>query len=370
MGKESIKVLHIDTEMSWRGGQQQAAYLIEAMHHDSYQTSLVCQPDSAIARFCRDKGLPFLPVRMLGEMDVIAGFRIARFCRKHGFTILHLHSSHALAIGLWAKLFYSRLKLIAVRRVDFHIQKNWLSQIKYNTRWLDRIVCISDAIRQVLIEDGIPAEKLLTIHSGIDIHKFDQQQPSADLKRQLGIPPDHIVVGTVAAMVGHKDYPNLLHAAKIVAANQKNVTFCAVGDGPLKNPILELAKQLELGNRFIFAGFQKDTGSFLKMFDIFVLASRLEGLGTSILDAQSMGLPIVACQTGGIPEIVRHEQNGLLVPRKDAAALAEAILKLTRNEVLRIQFGNRSLQTVRVFEIKNTVAKNIELYQQLMKALN
>jgi glycosyltransferase involved in cell wall biosynthesis len=278
-----------------------------------------------------------------------------------------LHSSHALAIGLWAKLFYSGLKLIAVRRVDFHIKKNWLSQIKYRTRKLDRIVCISEAIRQVLLADGIPAEKLVTIHSGIDIHKFDHQHSSTNLKEQFGIPANHIVVGTIAAMVGHKDYPNLLNAAKIVIENQEDVTFIAVGDGSLKNSILELAEKLALGNRFIFAGFQKDIGSFLKIFDIFVLASRLEGLGTSILDAQSVGLPIVACQTGGISEIVWHEQNGLLAPRKDAAALAQAILQLTGSENLRKQFGSRSLQTVRAFDIKTTIAKNIELYEHLMK---
>lgn len=367
MGKESIKVLHIDTEQGWRGGQQQVTYLLSAMVADGYETALVCQPQSHIQNYCLEKGLPHFPIRMFGEIDFIAGLRIAWLCRKKGYTILHLHSAHALAIGLWAKLFCPSIKLIAVRRVDFHLKKNKFSQVKYRTMLLDKIVCISEGIKKVLIQDGIPETKIVTIHSGIDIHKFDHYQSGADLKQKYGIPANQILVGTIAVMVGHKDYPNLLNAAKIVIESQENVTFCAVGDGPLKKSILELAHKLELGKRFIFAGFQNDIGSFLNMFDIFVLASRLEGLGTSILDAQSVGLPIVACHAGGIPEIVWHEQNGLLVPRKDAAALAQAILKLTRDEELRKKLGSQSLQTVGAFDIKNTVAKNMELYQLLMK---
>ncbi len=344
MGKAAIRVLHIDSEKSWRGGQQQAAYLIEAMHNDGYRTALVGQPHSAIGDFCRTKGLPFFPLRMWGELDFIAGVRIARLCRKHGFNILHLHSSHALAIGLWAKLIYSKVKLIAVRRVDFHIQKNWLSRVKYTTYWVDRIVCISAAIRQVLLEDGVPAEKLVTIRSGIDIHKFDQITPPADFRNRWGIPPHHLLVGTIAAMVGHKDYPNLLNAAKIVIENQNNVTFCAVGDGPSKNSILELANRLALGKRFILTGFQKDIGNFLKSFDIFVMASKKEGLGTSLLDAQAVGLPIVACESGGIPEIIEHGHNGWLVPAQDEKALAEAIIKLISDESLKKKLGQNALQ--------------------------
>lgn len=366
MGKEAIKVLHIDTEKGWRGGQQQAAYLIEAMHNDGYQTALVGQPDSAIGDFCRAKGLPFYSLRMLGEMDIIAGFRIARLCRKHGFTILHLHSSHGLAIGLWAKLFYSRVKLIAVRRVDFHIQKNWLSQVKYSTRLLDRIVCISEAIRQVVIADGIPAEKLVTIHSGIDIHKFDHIQPPADFKAKLGIPPDHVLIGTIAAIAGHKDYPNLLQTAKLVCEKLDRVTFCAVGDGPESEKILKLANELGIDQRFVFAGYRKDIGSFLKSFDIFVLASKKEGLGTSLLDAQAVGLPIVTCESGGIPEIIEQGHNGLLVPAQDEKALAEGIIKLISDEQLRKKLGQNALRSVKKFDIQFTVQHNIQLYEKLV----
>jgi len=366
MGKESIKVLHIDTEKSWRGGQQQVAYLLEAMWSKGYQTALVCQPQSQIQKYCAERKFPHFPIRMFSEVDFIAGMRIGWLCRKNGYKILHLHSGHALAIGLWAKLFYPKLKLIAVRRVDFHINKNWFSRLKYKTRLLNKIICISEAIKKVLIEDGIPLEKMVTIHSGVDIHKFDGVAPDRNLKQRDEIPSDHLIVGTVAAMVGHKDYPNLLQAARIVIDRQDKITFCAVGDGSKKSSILDLARELGLGKRFVFAGFQKDIGQFLKLFDIFVLASHLEGLGTSLLDAKAVGLPVIACDTGGISEAVIHGKDGLLTPPKNEHALAEAILMLANDSELRQKLGANAQETVKRFDIQNTVNKNLLLYEDVL----
>jgi glycosyltransferase involved in cell wall biosynthesis len=366
MGKEAIRVLHIDTERGWRGGQQQVVYLLNAMYENGNSTELICQPNSEIEKHCVSKGLPCQPVKMCGEADFVAGLKIAHYSKKNNFNILHLHSAHALGIGIWAKIFYSRLKLIAVRRVDFHIKKNWLSQFKYNTTGLDKIVCISDGIKQVLIEDGIPLEKLITIHSGIDLHKFEEAVPGEDFKQQLGITEHDILIGTVAAMVDHKDYPNLLKAARIVIDKHNSVTFCAVGDGDDKNKILKLAEDLSLGNKFIFAGFRDDIGKFLKSFDIFVLTSKLEGMGTSILDAQAVGLPIVACETGGIPDIISHNQNGLLVPPSNEKALAEAISILIEKPKLRQKLAKKALETVKRFDIQRTVKKSIKLYQEIL----
>lgn len=367
MGTAAIKVLHIDSESGWRGGQQQAAYLLQAMHRQGFRTGLVAPPNSALGHFSRDNSLTFFPLRMLGELDALAGYHVARLCRQHGFRILHLHSSHALAIGLWAKLFYSNLKLIAVRRVDFHIRRHWFSRFKYNSRRLDRIVCISQAIRQILIEDGIPTEKLITIYSGIDIHKFDHLTVPVDFKAKLGIPADHIVIGTIAAMAGHKDYPTLLRAARIVCDTLEHVTFCAVGDGSQREMIRRLQNEWGLTGRFILPGYRSDIGHFLKSFDIFVLASKQEGLGTSLLDAQAVGLPAVACHSGGIPEIIEHGQNGWLVPAQDEQALAAALIKLATAPELRAILGQRAQESVKKFDIKYTIEQNLQLYEDLIR---
>ncbi|MBC8182678.1 glycosyltransferase family 4 protein [candidate division KSB1 bacterium] len=366
MKTNSIKILHIDTGKSWRGGQQQAIYLFNALHEKGYKTALVCNPQSPLEKYCQENNLPLYPISMKGEVDFVAGLKIALICKKRGYNILHLHSSHALATGLWAKLFYPKLKLIAVRRVDFDIKKNWFSQYKYNTNKVDKIVCISEAIKKVLLKNNIPDEKLITIRSGINIHKFERVKFDENFKSELKIPENHIIVGTIAALTGHKDYPNLLKAAKIVLQKFANVTFIALGDGPQKEKIFRLTEAMKLQNNFVFMGFQKNIGLYLKMFNIFVSASKLEGLGTSILDAQAVGLPIAACKTGGVPEAVKHNYNGLLVPPGDSVALAEAISTLVSDEKTRMKYGKNALNFVKKFDIKNTVKKNIELYESML----
>lgn len=363
---KNIRVLHIDSERTWRGGQQQAAYLLEGMHKQGYRTALVCRPGSEFENYCHANGLPVFSVSMRGEIDFYCGYKIARICKKHGYNILHLHSAHAISTGLWAKFFNRSLILIGVRRVDFHIRKNALSRFKYKTPMLDRLVCISKKIYEVAKEDGIPEDKLRTIYSGVDLKKFDRDFPDPAFRQDFGIPRNHTVVGTVAAMAWHKDYPNLLRAAKKVLDRQNDITFCAVGSGPDEKEILDLKDELSLGDRFILTGFRTDVGRFLKNYDIFVHASSMEGLGTSILDAQGVGLPVIGSYAGGIPEIIQHRINGLLVPIGNPDAFSESILELVNNQALREALGRKGKETVEQFSIANTIKHNLNLYREIM----
>lgn len=364
--KRDIRVLHIDTERGWRGGQQQVAYLVKKMVDMGFHTAVVCKPRSKFHSYCQSGKIPHFTIEMRNELDFVSGFKIASLCRKFKFDILHLHSAHALSLGLWAKLFYKRLKLTAVRRVAFPIKKNPISQFKYKNDHLDRIVSISDGIKRVLIEDGVPKDKIVTIRSGVDLGRFDSVSPPRDFRKSLGIPEGDILIGTIAAITKEKGYPNLIRAAKIVLDRAENVTFLAVGDGPDEEEVQDLAGSLNLGGEFIFAGFREDVGDFFKSFDIFVLASKMEGLGTSVLDAQAVGLPIVATTAGGIPEMIINGRNGLLVPPEDEASLADAILRLIGDEKLRQKMGENAKEEVKKFSIDKTIQENIDLYREIL----
>lgn len=257
------------------------------------------------------------------------------------------------------------LSLVVTRRVDFPVGRSLLSRMKYSPRRLDRIVCISEAIREVLVAGGISPGNLAVIHSGVDLDRFASVPRSPKLREDLGIPPDHTVVGTVAAMAAHKDYPTLVDAAAEVACAEESVTFCAVGDGPLRERIESLARQRALGRRFLFCGFQENVGPYLRLFDIFVVASRTEGLGTSLIDALAAGLPVVATRAGGIGEIVADGTNGLLVPSQDAGALAQAILALVRDQSLRARLASHARASVERFDIARTVKSYVALYREL-----
>jgi len=357
---------HVDSEMSWRGGQQQLCYLAGGLIKKGYPVTLFVKEGSEIENRLKKTGIRRVSVPMKGELDFLSGRRIADDSRKAGIDLLHLHSAHALSIGLWAKLFYPRIRLVASRRVDFHIKGGIFGKLKYANSYIERIICISGRIRQVLLGDGIPEKKLTLIHSGIDIHRYRDTVLPEGFKSGLGIPDHHLVIGTVAAMAWHKDYPTLLKAARMVLDKADRVTFCAVGDGPDEPKIKALANSLGLGGRFVFTGFRADLGNFFKLFDIFVLSSRLEGLGTSILDAQAVGLPVVASNTGGIPEAVRHDENGLLFPAENPRALADALIEAIKNKELRRRLGERARQTVTAFDIHRTIDQHMQLYKEIL----
>jgi glycosyltransferase involved in cell wall biosynthesis len=359
-------VLHIDTERTWRGGQQQAAWLLEGMLARGWPAAVVCPPGSILEDRGRARSWPVHTVPMHGELDVAAGHRIARIARDGGLSILHAHSSHALALGLWARLFDRRLRLVASRRVDFPIRGHFLSRLKYSTGTLDRIICISAAVRAQLLADGVPPGKLVVIPSGVDTRRFAGVRPPPHFRRSLGIPSGHLVIGTVAALADHKDYPTLLRAARIVLDKEPDISFVAVGDGPLHKEIAALARELGLGKRFLFQGFREDVGRYLKVFDVFVLASKTEGLGTSVLDAQALGLPVAACRAGGIPEIVTDRETGLLVPPGEPDALAAALLELAHDPELRAKLGAQAKKAVQEHDVSRTVESHLELYRTLM----
>jgi glycosyltransferase involved in cell wall biosynthesis len=361
MAADAIKVLHIDCSHEWRGGQQQASYLVQAMTAQGFHTAMACPAKSPLADFCTSNHIKHFPFQIKSEFDVSAATKLARMCHDNEYQILHAHDAHALAVASMAKLFFSSLIVIAARRVDFHVKKPIIGAYKYTNRRVNHIITVSEKIRDILIEDGVPAEKITTVHSGIDIHKFDHIQKTT-IREEFGIPSDHFVLGTVAAIAGHKDYPTLLRAAKIVTEQDEHITFIAVGKGPDEDSVKSMADELSV-KRFHFAGFRPDVGEFLKTFDAFVLSSKTEGLGTSLLDAQAVGLPIVATAAGGIPEIVHDGVNGVLAPIQNPEALAEKIMQLKKDKELQSKFSKNALQQVKAFDVSETVRKTINVYK-------
>jgi len=363
MAENPINVLHVDAGREWRGGQQQVVYLLEGLVRRHIKTALVCQPGFPLENYCRENNLPMIPQQMTSEFDLRSAWKLARICRQKGYHILHAHCAHSLSAAILAKCFYRKVILIASRRVDFHVRKPIIGAFKYSNAFVDKIICVSDAIRHILIKDGVPAKKLTTIHSGIDLYKFDSAHPNG-LREELNIPGNHLIVGTVAALADHKDYPTLLRAAHQIIKQRDNVTFIAVGDGPERESLFQLKKELNLGERFLFTGFRQDIGRFFKTFDVFVLSSKTEGLGTSVLDAQAIGCPVVATQAGGIPELVEHEKTGVLVPVQNAKALAQALLEFIDQPEKRQHLSENAITFVRQFDKSQTVKLTMNVYRE------
>jgi glycosyltransferase involved in cell wall biosynthesis len=360
-------ILHIDDQITWRGGQSQVLHLLRGLSQRGHHVELVSQPKSILGERARQNGITVHDVRMRGEADIFAARQISRVVRTGKYDIVHMHTAHAHTLGAIACACNHSPKCIVARRVDFPINSGplGLARLKYFFR-IDAYIAVCEAVKKVLVAGGINPKKIFVVHSGAVPPKAAAEK---DVRRELGILPDENVVGTVGALVDHKGQRYLIEAAPLVLAKCPKTIFVIVGGGELEADLRNLAARLRVEKAIIFTGYQEFAGSYLNEFDIFAAPSHMDGLNNSVVEAMMMGKPVVGASAGGIPEIIEHERSGVLVPAKEPAALAAAILDLLSHpEKARMlaQAGQRRANAH--FTTDHMVDGTILVYQRIMEA--
>lgn len=357
-----MRILHLDEQRGWRGGEQQASYLVRGLAQRGHEVHIAGRSGGEF--ITRDHGAELAGVHAFpfaGEADLYTAYALARLVRREGIHILHAHTSHTHTLACLARRVAKCGRVVVSRRVDFAPSRGLWSRMKY--RWPDRYIAISNAIADVLYAAGVPPDAVKVVHSAIDPHRFDV--PPLDT-RSLGLPEDAAVLGNVAALVGHKDQATLLHAMARVAPAWPQAHLVIAGDGPLRAALEALRDRLALGGRVHFLGYRDDIPRLLRTLDIFVMSSKEEGLGTSVLDAMACGVPVVATAGGGIPEMVRHDTTGWLAPVGDAEALARGIVTLGRDPALCKRLATAAAAMVHEeFHVDRMVAGNEAVYDEL-----
>ena len=245
------------------------------------------------------EGLELIPIAPRTEVDLSAAWRLARVVKKLRPDVVHAHDPHGIAMSALALSFAGGAPapvLIASRRVDFHLKGNSLSRWKY--RQVDCFVAASEMIRQMLVADGIPAGRTVTVHEGIDVEHVAAAE-AVNLHKLLWLPHQAPVVGNVAALVPHKGQRYLVDAAHLVVQEVPDARFVILGEGELRDHLERQVREYRLEKHVFLPGFRTDVLGCIKAFDLFVMSSVTEGLGTSLLDAMACGKAIVATDTGG-----------------------------------------------------------------------
>jgi glycosyltransferase involved in cell wall biosynthesis len=359
-----LSLFHIDAGKEWRGGQRQSLFLVKELRKKGYPVHFVLQPGSPLHQKAVEAELPVLPLRLKGEADLWAVLRLSWAMRRRKCRLVHFHDAHALAVGAAAAR-RARVPLRFIsRRVDFPVGQNPLSRRKY-TKDVDAIIAISEGVRKVLLDSGIPGSLIQVIPSGIDFGPFEEVASRDFLRREFAFTPEDFLVGIVAALEDHKGHTYLLQASKILKAEAPKIKVIVVGTGSLRLELDRQSHDLGVDDIVFFLGFREDIPRIMASLDLFVLSSHHEGLGSSLLDAMASRLPVVATQAGGIPEIVLNNLTGLLVPPRDPAALARAILALYRDRELRGRLAERGYEAVRrKFSAEAMADKTIDLYEE------
>ena len=357
--------LHIDTARTWRGGQNQALLTVLGLRGLGHRTVLVAHPQGELRRRAAE-GLDLIGLAPRSELDLAAAWRLARVLRQIQPEVVHAHDPHAVAIAATAigyGVVSPKPVLVASRRVDFPLKLNALSQWKY--RQVAAFLCASEAIRAILIGQGIPRERAITIHEGIDLGHVDAAPPLS-VREAFWLPTNSPIVGCIGALVDHKGHRHLVHAATDVVRAVPDARIVILGEGELRDDLTRLIHDLGLERHVLLPGFRPDVLSLLKTFDVFVMPSITEGLGTSILDAMACRKAVVASAVGGIPEVVDPEVTGLLVPPRDPGALGTAIVRLLRDQALTHRLGEAGRSRVEArFSAERMVQETLAVYTRL-----
>jgi len=354
--------LHIDTATSWRGGQSQVLQTVLGLRALGHRAVLVAHPKGELANRAQ-QGHDLIRMAPLHEVDFAAALRLSRVLRELKPQVVHAHDPHAISMAAMALSMVSRdarPALVVARRVDFHIKQNSFSRWKYKAA--DRIICSSNAIRRMVIEDGLPAERVVTVYEGVDVRRLEAI-PAEDVHQALWLPQRAPVVGNIAALVAHKGQRYLVEAAPAVAHHVPDVQILVFGEGDLRPQLQRQIKAAGLEHNVRLVGFQPNVLALLKSLDVFVMSSITEGLGTSILDAMACAKPVVATDAGGIPEIVDHEITGIIVPAHKPAPMADAIVRLLEDPALRARMGQAGLARVQErFTIDRMIEGTLAVY--------
>ncbi|HPE85993.1 MAG TPA: glycosyltransferase family 4 protein [Bacteroidales bacterium] len=362
-----MTIIHVSTKQSWRGGEQQIAYLIDELRDAVVEQVVLTPANSKLSDFCQEHGIRKTHFYKWTGINFHAAHVLKKICKRYSQPIIHAHDSHAHTFAYLSSLFFgNKAPIIVSRRVDFPVHRNLFSKWKYNAPQIRKIICVSEKIKEITAPSIHNKTLLTVVYSGIDISRFSAPKTQNILKKYFQIPEHHLIIGNIAALAPHKDYFTFVDTAELILKQYQDVTFLIIGQGPMKQRIAEYIFDKKLQNSIYFTGYRTDIPEILPELDIFLMTSETEGLGTSLLDAFASEVPVVATRAGGIPEIVKHNYTGLLADVKDPVQLAEYVLTLIRDPELKSALVKNAKQEMRTFTKQQTARKTLEIYQQVI----
>ena len=347
-----------------KGCDRSEAAIFEGMVKAGIPLDLVATPDTQYQEMLSNAGVRVSSQMIRHRFDISAIRRIRSILKNTKYDIIYAPANHSLAVALFASRGMS-IKHVGYRGMVGNLSR-WdpACRVTYFHPRLDNIICVCNAVREYLLSVDIPAHKLTTIYKGHDISWYDKSPPVDTV--DFGIPEGAFVVGVTGNMRPVKGIPVLLEALRYIP-EQVPIYLVCIGHVTDKQ-ISRLLKDPQIGSRAYFPGFIPQASRYAKTFDCMVMPSiKREGLPRAIIEAMAQKVPVIVTDIGGMPELVRDNQDGLVVPANDSHALARALMQMYEEPSLRKRLTENALKSIKEnFNIQTTIKEVIALFERLI----
>lgn len=357
-----LRVVHVNTERGWRGGERQTFWLAQGLAAAGHRSIVAARPGEPLWTRCLDAGIDAEPCTPAFEADPRAAVRLHRLLRRERADIVHAHTAHAAGLAALA-IAGLPTRLVVARRVNVRLRTNLGTRWKYGRA--SAVIAVSHAVRELTHAGGVPREKLYVVPDATDVTRTVTPANAITLQA-LGVRSAAPLVVQVAQLVPPKDPLTFVRAMAAVRTRVPDVQALMVGDGPLRGAVESEIARLGVADTIHLAGFRADADRLLASADVAALSSRDEGMGSVLLDASLFGLPIAATDSGGIPEVVLHERTGLIARREDPEALGAAIARLLLDRSLGRRLGEAARARSAEYSIERMVERTEEVYESVM----
>lgn len=345
------------------------SYLVRGLEEKGLQQSILGPAGSALEAHCESNDRSFVPFGRKGFLNVLLAWKLNDLARSYSPDLIHVHDAHAhTAAFLAAQLFRLPIPIVVHRRVDFPVGGNFFSRWKFDHPKVKQVIAVSEAIERIGRKGVRRGEKWTSIRSGIDPERIRSRKDPSRLRKELDVPDGVPIIGNVAALADHKDHPTFLRSAQAFFENGGEGRFVLIGDGPERERVEEMVGRMGLQDHVFLLGFRSDVPELMSGFDLFLMSSKTEGLGTSLLDAMAASIPIVSTNAGGIPELIRHRENGILCDVGDHSGLAGSLNELLRDDELRRRLVRRGDEVADEHHFSRMAGKVFNLYRKVLES--
>lgn len=340
----------------------------EAFEYILCNFELKTRPTGQFVDEAQRKKLNLTLLKQRRTIDLHLIIQARRVIREHDMNLIQTHGYKASAIGLFLKLFCRRPWIgFAHGFLEEDRKLRFYNRIeRFALRRADLIVAVSNSMKALLTRHGVPAHRIRVIHNAIDPNEAVPDTSSEDIKQRHGLTSNQIVIGVIGRLSPEKGQMNFLRAMEKTVRRFPDVRALIIGDGDDRATLEGFCREKGLGDHVVFVGYQAKVANYYQILDLLVLPSLSEGLPNTVLEAMSFGVPVLATAVGGVPEIIQNG-NGMMVPPNDPEALAERMIELLGDDVLRQAMGLKGKDSLYPhFAPDHRVRQIVNLYEELL----